>query len=735
MRKKIFYCLLGLLVGIGLFINFETISFLKVLLFCGITFSIISYFNKNYLIFPIALIIGFFLSQNSFNNYKLKDVSDLRAQIRVVEKRKTNDSYRYFVDVRTGRINERSVLFYEEDLNIGDELLVDLNLSIPNKNTNPNLFNYRNYLMSKGIASSLEIKKIYKTSQSKSMLLNIKNKFYNYIHRVFENNLSKESSDFIISVILGENLIENDGIKDLGLAHILAVSGLHIDLLLGFILFIFARLKINYKYGYGFALVLCLFYGYLIGFPFSVLRVLIINLIGFLAFLTRMPEDRIKSLIIAAISILIINPFAILNAGFVLSFIATTSVYLIYPKIKSRLSTNAISQSIAFTTSIQIGLFPFTSFYYGKINLLTILANFLIVPIFTISMYLAFGIVIFYPLLKIVLLPIFKILDYFLISILNIVSLLARIRVFNFNFAHPSIFVCIYFLILILMIFYMKRSNKKLSKFFYTSNLVLVLFSLGYEYQNPEVSFSMIDIGQGDAFLLNDGGDYYLFDVGGPKYDNYDSGEKILIPYLKSLGVKNIRAVFLTHEDGDHSGNIDILDSNFNVENIFTSAQNTASIKPLNPRTIKLGDSYKLKNGSVTCIFEGKGSEENAESVGYLIEMKGVRILTLGDLPSEYEDSLDIKSDILKVSHHGSKTSTSRDFVEKVNPKLALISAGRNNRYGHPSKEVLDNLNGVKIYNTQTDGMVKIRFEDQIIIEKYLKGGYFRWVTKNLWAI
>lgn len=735
MRKKIFYCLLGLISGIGLFINFEAISILRVLLFCGIIFILFAYFNSNYLVFPIALFLGFFLSQNSFANYKLKDLSDLRAQITVVEKRKTDDSYRYFVNVRADGIKERSVLFYDEDLNIGDKLLVDGKISIPNRNTNPNLFNYRNYLISKGIASSLEIKKVFKTSQSRSILLNLKNKFYNYIHRIFENNLSKDSSDFIISVILGENLIENDDIKDLGLAHILAVSGLHMDLLLGFILFIFARLNFNYKYGYGFALVLCLFYGYLIGFPFSVVRVLIINFIGFLAFLTRMPEDKIKSLIIAAILILFINPFAILNAGFVLSFVATSSVYLIYPKIKSRLSTNLISQSIAFTTSIQVGLFPFTIFYYGNINLLTILANFLVVPIFTISMYLAFGIVIFYPLLKILLLPIFKILDYFLITILNIVSLLSRIKIFNFSFAHPSILVCIYFFILILIIFYIKRSNKKLLRFFYTSNLLVVFLSLSHSYLNPEVSFSMIDIGQGDAFLLNDGGDYYLFDVGGPIYDNYDSGEAILIPYLKSLGVKDIKAVFLTHEDSDHSGNIEILNNNFNIENILTSAQNTGSIISYNPITIKKDDRYKLKNGSVTCVFEGTAAEENAESVGYLIEIKGIKILTLGDLPKEYEDKLDIKSDILKVSHHGSKTSTSREFVERVNPKVALISAGRNNRYGHPTKEVLENLDGVKIYNTQTDGLVKIKFEDEIKIEKYLKGGYFRWNIKNLWKV
>ena len=95
-------------------------------------------------------------------------------------------------------------------------------------------------------------------------------------------------------------------------------------------------------------------------------------------------------------------------------------------------------------------------------------------------------------------------------------------------------------------------------------------------------------------------------------------------------------------------------------------------------------------------------------------------------MPKEYEEQIDQEADILKVSHHGSKTSTSKEFVEKVKPKAALISAGRNNRYGHPSSDVINNLDGVKMFNTQTDGMVKIYFDKNVRIEKYLKGGFFK---------
>ena len=733
MRKKFFYCLLGIMAGIGLFINFESLSLIKVMVICGLAAGFLCLFDKKYMVIPLGILLGFILSFFNFRTYKLKDYSGIKAKITILEKREMDDNYRYFVRVKANKIDEKSVLFAKEDLDIGQILLADSDVSIPDTNTNPNLFSYRKYLISKGIGSQLEIKKVYKSYHSKSIFLKARNKFYKYIHQTFEKNLSKTASDFIISVILGENLIENADIKDLGLVHILAVSGLHIDLLMGFILFILARF--NYKYGYALALGICLFYGYLIGFPFSVIRVLIINLIGYLAFLTANPEDKIKSLLIAGMLILLANPFALLNSGFILSFVATSAVYLIYPKIKRRLRNNQIKDNFAFTGSIQLGLLPFSIYYYGNINLLSILANFLVVPIFTIAMYVAFGLVVLYPVLRFIVSPFFKVLDFLLLAILNIVKFLNSFSIFNIRFAHPSIFVTIYLFVLILLIFYMKRSNKKLLKLFYSINLFVVALSLCYDYLNPEISFTMIDIGQGDAFLLSDRGEYYLFDVGGPKYDNYDSGERILIPYLNSLGIRNIKAVFISHEDGDHAGNIGSLVNNFNVENIITSKLNIKSLATYNPKIIKKDDRIKIRDGSITCIFDGVEGEENSESVGYLIEIKGIKILTLGDLPSDYEDSLDIKAEILKVSHHGSRTSTSRDFVEKVDPQIALISAGRNNKYGHPTREVLENLDGVKIYNSQINGMVKINFKKQVSVESYVKGGYFRWITKNLWKI
>ncbi|MDU2584698.1 MAG: DNA internalization-related competence protein ComEC/Rec2, partial [Anaerococcus prevotii] len=522
--------------------------------------------------------------------------------------------------------------------------------------------------------------------------------------------------------ILGENLIENDSIRDLGLSHILAVSGLHMDMLFFFILFLLGRF--NYRYTYGLGLLLATIYGYLIGFPFSVIRVIGLNVISFLAFLYNKPMDKIKALLVIGSGILLINPFAGLNAGFILTFAASLAVYLVYPKLKNYFSKSYIGESLAFTSSIQLALLPFMIYYYGRFNLVSILANFLILPIFSLCMYIIFIIIFAYPLLGSFIKILFIGLNLLVESILNMTELLNEIKIFALDFRKPHILLAFYGFILIIIILNLGRNRAKAHANIILLSIMVLIFSLGKE--RGEISYQMIDIGQGDAFLLNDKGAYYMIDVGGPKYKNYDSGEKILLPYLKWLGIREIEGVFISHEDMDHMGNLDLVCANFHVKNIYTNKFNEDSLRKYRPHILKKGDRIKLKSGYITVIDEGYEFDENSNSLGLILDIRGVKIMTLGDLPSEFERNIENRADILKLSHHGSKTSTKREFVEKVKPKIVLISAGRNNVYGHPHKEVLDNVYDRKIYNSQTDGMVEMRFDKDFEIERFLKGGYFR---------
>lgn len=730
MKKRFLIFLLGLILGIVGFINFENLN----IIYMGLIFMPLSVFfykkNSDLYILALAIFIGFSLGNFKINSYNLDESFQKDMKICVLEKRKSNDSNRYTVLIKNKDYKQKAFLFTDLYLDIGDEFVSDCSVNLISKNTNPNLYNFRSYAISKNVACQIDLvdKDFLEIRKSKNIFLRIRKIFDSYVRDAFGKNLSKKSSDFVISFILAENLIDRQDLNKMGLAHIMAVSGLHIDILMGFIVFILKKFRISYKNSNIIALILCFLYAYAIGFAYSIQRVLIINTIGFLGFLYKKPVDKTKSLAIAAIIILLINPFALLNAGFILSFIACLGIYEIYPRFKSIFRQGFIRDNFAFTSTVQISTLPFVVYYFRYFNLLSILANFLIVPLFEISIYISFVIVFAYWIFRSLLKPLFIILDIFIQSILNMTSLLGTMGIFSFEFVAEPFILSLYLFALI-FIFAKIKSRKYLNKFIgYSFLLTSIFVSLGFFYR--ELSYQMIDIGQGDAFLINDHGKYYMIDVGGPKYENYDSGERILIPYLKSLGIRELEAVFISHEDSDHMGNLKILEENIKIKNIITDDKISKEFKDkYKPKIMKKGQEVKLKSGKIICVFDGgaEGEGNNDNSLGLLMEIEGFKILSLGDLSSKYEDDLDIRADILKLSHHGSRSSSSKKFIESTDPKIALISAGRNNTYGHPNQEVLDNIDGIKTYNTQTDGLVKIIFEkNKIKVEKYLKGGFFR---------
>lgn len=726
MRKSILLFLFGMMAAVGAFISFEQINiFIVILLSLGLGFI---FYGKNskLVYFFLAFALTFLSAKVNFHNKELRFYKPDTYKFTVYEKRKMEEGYRYFLIFENNKKHEKTVSFMEGDLAIGEVFFAQANFKSPQTNTNPNLFSYRKYLSSKEIFSETEIKKIYKKSNSHTLGLKLRNDFYTYVHKVFESNMSKRAADFCISVVLAENIIDDNSIRDLGLSHILAVSGLHIDLLFTFILFILRKLRINYKYSYGLALVLALVYGYLIAFPFSVIRVIGVNIIGYLAFLYKKPFDKIKATLITAVLILLINPFAILNTGFVLSFVASFSILLIYPRFERKFGKSYFRKIFIFTLAIQLGILPFLVYYFEMINLLTILANFLVLPIFNISMYLIFIVLLFSPLFASLLKIGFLSLDFLVRSMLNISAVLSKINVSVIDFKKPNFLLALYgFLLVIILVNFERKLIKRKINLLIVSAMILIL-SLASDFN--KISYQMIDIGQGDCFLINDRGEYYLVDVGGPNYKTYNSGERILVPYLNSLGIKNIKGIFISHEDNDHMGNLDLVCDNFNVDNIYTNKLNIERLKKYKPVVLYKNDKINLSSGYIECIYEGRDGDENANSLGLIINIKGIRILSLGDLPSEYEREINTKADILKLSHHGSKTSSDRGFIEKTDPKIVLISAGRNNKYGHPNEEVLKNVSDRLIYNTQDDGLVEIDFTKSFKINTYLKGVYFRWI-------
>ena len=240
-----------------------------------------------------------------------------------------------------------------------------------------------------------------------------------------------------------------------------------------------------------------------------------------------------------------------------------------------------------------------------------------------------------------------------------------------------------------------------------------------------------LDVSQGDSILLHYPHNKYniLIDTGG-NY-NYEISKNIIIPYLKSKGINKIDYLILTHGDYDHMGESINLIENFKVEKVIF---NCGEFNDLEKELIKVLEKKKIKYYS--CIKElyidknklqflntKEYDNENDNSSVIYFNYYNYKFLFMGDASTEREKDIlekyNLKDvDFLKVGHHGSNTSSSEEFINSINPKYSLISVGKNNRYGHPNKEVLDTLNDSKIYRTDQDGSIMFKIKkDKLQIE------------------
>lgn len=727
MKRPMLFFAISFIFAIVIFTYFESANFFVISLFVILVIVSLILKKKSMFLISIGLLCGFLYADFRFNDYDFSYDKLDNFDLDIYSKDEFDDINRY--EAYTYRDNKRfKVIFYSENnYDIADNVVVYGNISTISKNSNPFLFNMRNYFIGKNIKYEIKEKELISKDISSNFMLNLKRDFNKYVDGIFHDNLSKKNADFATSVILSKSFDDGDNIRNLGLSHILVVSGLHIDLIIIFIIFFLNGMGIDYKISRIIAIIICALYGYFISFPFSVIRVLVMNFVSFLSFVFLRKEDKINSIALSSVVITLLYPFAILNISFVLSFAAMISIFVIYAKLFERYRWVGLKRYIYFLAIVQLSLMPFTVNYFGRFNLFSVFANFVILPLFTILLYMMVFSIFTYKILFI-----FKPLYFLLMNLLS--GLILNITDFIYDFSLDISFVkedsmaisVVCFLIIIAFV-NLKKRYVLYNKIFLISIIALLSLDVAGDLFRKENSLYMIDIGQGDAFLLKDQNDYYLFDVGGPKFKDYDSGKRILVPVLKGMGVKDIKGVFISHSDSDHSGNLDILCQNFKVSNIISTDKFKDEFdKYDNFVSIKKDQVIKTNSGSIKCIYDGKGTNPNDNSMGLLVDINGYKFLTLGDLSKKYEDSIKIDTDILKVSHHGSKNSSSKEFIKNVSPSIALISAGRNNIYNHPSSKVIDNLFGIRIYNTQKDGFVKINFDDKISVDTYLKGGFFR---------
>jgi competence protein ComEC len=621
---------------------------------------------------------------------------------------------------------------------------------------NPGEFDYNIYLQSIGIsglltsydASSLKIlnnnNDLFKTS-----ILNIRKYLDDEISKLHK----KETAGLLKGLLLADRSeIEFETKTEFinsGVVHVLAVSGLHTGFIIVIFVVIFGRFNIYVK-----SLITItglIFFLIVTGMPPSVFRASLMAIIIIIALLTNRSTNLFNSLAIAALILLLINPKELFNPGFQLSFSAVAAIAAIYIPAQKRLNKiyfekKYLKNIILFllvSLAAQIGTLPFTLAYFGKLSVIALLANLIVIPMIGVIVGLGITTVLL-NILEPGLAALYAAANDLIIEVLFLAvhfagsSDYSYLTVRNFSLYDSVLF----YLLIIPMFYYLYRVKNILPK-------ILLIFLIAINYfvlasfddkellSKDSLDIIAIDVGQGDAILIKFPNNQTALIDAGDANSFIDNGERVILPLLNYLNIDKIDYGFISHLDADHYGgfihlilenkiahiikppadtsNKDIRLEKFLSEmNIPVSYYKKDKIDIGNVRIYMLNDSgdpiystlstndksgvLKLVYGNTSFLFTGD------------VEKKAEKYYS-----SYYKDFL--KTDVLKVAHHGSTTSSSPEFIYYAWPDISIISAGIQNKFNHPSSIILNRLNaaGSKIFRTDLNGAIFMRSDGDAI--------------------
>ena len=648
-------------------------------------------------LFCFIIFVRVFIMNINFSNNYVEEEKQIAGKITYISKKDKKTTF----DVK-GNNNYRIITYKKFDYELGDELTISGLFYTPKSNTVFNLFNYKKYLLSKKIFFICSDCKINLISKNKNILYKIKNNMIKHIDKY-------ESKAYLLAFILGDTgqIEENvlDGYRQIGISHLFSISGMHVNIFVMFLSCFFRKFKKKDII----IILFLLFFLFLTNFSRSLLRCILFYILKIISKECKLEIINVLLLIITACILLFFNPYLIYDIGFLFSFIITFYILLFgkYLDKKSYFKKIFFLSSISFLASI-----PLLAYNFFKINFLSIIYNLIFVPFISFVVF-PLGIITF----------IFPFLDNIYLSIIHLLeslsNTLSNINFLSFAISKPNIIVLfLYYLVLYLTL---KKDFKIIILF-----LLLLFININSRFMIVSPKITYLDVGQGDSnILIMPKGKTIVIDTGGNIMSRDYISKNTIIPYLNSNGISQIEVLVLTHGDFDHMGEAINLVNNFKVEKVVF---NCGEFNELEQDLIKVLDRKEIPYYS--CIKElniddnklyflnnnDYGNENDNSNVIYT-ELNNHKFLFMGDAGVGVEEDLidkyNLKDiDVLKVGHHGSRTSSSKEFIDEINPRYSIISVGKNNRYGHPNDNVLDNLEDSKIYRTDQDGSIMFKIKN-----------------------
>lgn len=584
-------------------------------------------------------------------------------------------------------------------------------------------------------------------------------------------SIINNKNGIIGAIILGDKTDLDSDIKELysvsGIAHILAISGLHISFI-GMAICRLLRRRFRFLFSAAVSIPVVLSFGIMSGFGISTIRAIIMFILKIIGEVLGRKYDAITAISLAGLVLLVQNPFVVCNSGFQMSFGAIIAIVLILPIVEEILNTdNKIIKVLSANFTISLVMNPILAWNYYELPTFSFLLNIVVVPLMSVvivsSIAGIFCSCIMFGFGKVVIFPGCGILELytFLCNIIN------KSSVASIVVGQPKVtIIIVYYAILLVVLFGLKNIRTKYTRAEKERNIIkketglvlekkakkerrikgqnvklrlacivgfLLLNCLIYYIPNPGFYITFINVGQGDGILIHgDNGTKVMVDGGSTSEKQV--AKNCIVPYLKAEGIGTIDYSIITHTDKDHiSGILEILENNnsnrIRIKNLvmpdinmkddtYNELIEKAKLKKINVLYIKKGDTLSLGKTKIKCIYPETtttASDKNDYCTVLSVKNKTSKILLTGDISKEIEEKIkdDIEENytVLKVAHHGSNYSSSEKFLKKVNPKYSIISVGKNNSYGHPGNETMERLRkqGGVIYRTDEKGGITIR--------------------------
>lgn len=659
--------------------------------------------------------------------------------------KKTKNSNFQILYLKNNSVEDNRLLIYDKnftEIPIGKYILIRGKLCFYEQARNPGGFNESLYYARQNIFGRVRCEEILEVSGDQNILMEWLYKLKIAWKKCLVDCMGDKNGGILAAMILGEKSEMDSEVKELyqnnGISHILAISGLHISFI-GMGIY-----KLIRKSGMGFgvsgilAMSILTLYVLMIGFSVSAVRAYIMLFLKIGADITGRVYDMLTAAMLGAALTVIYQPLYLTDGGFYMSYGAILGIAILLPVLEHCFPCRWKWLSGCYASvAINLVLFPITLWFFYVFPTYSVFLNMLVLPltgpvlgIGMLGSILVLGV----PFAGEVCLKVCGFILKFYEWICRVGNQLLLSR---FVFGQPEWWkIFLYYIVLLGIVFMvscLKKGNAKRKGCRYTwLALVFVVILMAYRPIGI-LNIIMLDVGQGDGiYLKGPRGTTYFIDGGSS--DASGLGKYCMEPFLESQGTGTLDYVFITHGDTDHYSGIEemlgrqdvgvairnlVLPTNYRQDESLMELAKKAKEVAVNVLVINEGDILKEGNMQILCLQPSKSDSDlkgNAGSLVLEVKYKSFSMLFTGDVEGDGEELLLRKLkekdyDVLKVAHHGSKYSTSEKFLKLCNPEVALISAGENNSYGHPHKELLNRLEdaGCKIYNTQKNGAIIIQ--------------------------